>query len=115
MKEPISMIQLAQFRSDPKVHGPRMGVVQLDWTGSTRLSDWNQAVVELLAESAQTTYPSISTKVNWRRLFAARIDRIISDALHFRKTGTSYVETKRKQALRSLLQQVRNDFVPREL
>ncbi|KAJ4494804.1 hypothetical protein C8J55DRAFT_554428 [Lentinula edodes] len=87
VKEPVSPIQLARFQSNPNVHGPNMGA----------------AVVELLAEVAKSTYPGISAKVHWRRLFTTRIDRIISDATHFRKVGISYEETRRKKVLKLAL------------
>ncbi|KAJ4464896.1 hypothetical protein C8J55DRAFT_566603 [Lentinula edodes] len=102
-KETVSTIQLAQFQSNPKVHGPRMGAVQLDLTSSTRHSNWNQAVVKLLAETAKSTYPGVSAEVDWRRLFTARIDRIISDATRSRKVGMPYDETKRKKVLKLAL------------
>ncbi|KAJ3904222.1 hypothetical protein F5879DRAFT_956149 [Lentinula edodes] len=97
VKEPVSPIQLARFQSNPNVHGPNMGAVRLDLTSSTRRSNWNQAVVELLTEVAKSTYPGISAKVHWRRLFTTRINRIVSDATHFRKVGISYEETRRKK------------------
>lgn len=107
VKEPVSPIQLARFQSNPNVHGPNMGAVRLDLTSSTRRSNWNQAVVELLAEVAKSTYPGISAKVHWRRLFTTRIDRIISDATHFRKVGISYEETRRKKVLKLALHRVK--------
>lgn len=89
--EPITQEQLSRFRRNPLIHGPNSSATRLDTSSSTALamvkSDWNTAVVEILAEEAATLVFSsrcISQylsghNLDWRMWFRQRLYGIFLD------------------------------------
>ncbi|GAW07714.1 hypothetical protein LENED_009724 [Lentinula edodes] len=106
LKEPVSPTRLVLFKKNPEQFGPIYDEIRLDMTCTTRHSEWNLAVSKVLAQKARSVTSSSSGSsdsvviVDWERLFANRIDRIISDA---RKLKINPVSNKLSKAKRATL------------
>ncbi|KAJ3758821.1 hypothetical protein EV360DRAFT_69990 [Lentinula raphanica] len=112
LKDSVSETDKSLFKQDQKLYGPKLQTLRLDTAGTTNESEWNQEVVKLLTAKARSiTFIdahssndlSTITGVDWSSLFAARIDRIISDARNLKSKGISYSDIKNKKAHRSML------------